>query len=58
MRTTRSHWIFTAVLFMLLVVPLEAGQKLHYKFEQGKNYSYATTIENKITGQGMDRSSQ
>ncbi len=53
MRTTRSHWIFTAVLFMPLVVPLEAGQKLHYKFEQGKKYSYATTIENKITGQGM-----
>ncbi|HVN48785.1 MAG TPA: hypothetical protein VMU30_08195 [Bacteroidota bacterium] len=53
MCTTKSHWIYTAVLIVLMVVPLEAGQKLRYKFEPEKKYSYATTVNNKTTGQGM-----
>lgn len=53
MRTTRSQCIFAAALLIVFVVSSEAGQKLRYKFEQGKKYSYATTVDNKTTGQGM-----
>jgi hypothetical protein len=53
MRATIGQYIWAAIIIVLFAVSLEAGQKLRYKFEQGKKYSYATTVDNKTTGQGM-----
>ena len=53
MRATIGRYFWAAVMIVLFVVSTEAGQKLRYKFEQGKKYSYSTTVDNKTTGQGM-----
>jgi hypothetical protein len=53
MRTTIERKILVVVIIMLCAVSLEARQKLRYNFEQGRKYSYTTTIDNKTTAQGM-----
>ncbi len=53
MRSRTICSILIAIFILSLCQISNAGQKLHYKFENGKSYKYSTIVESKISGQSM-----
>ena len=50
----RARTIYTGVAVLLILCQsINAGQKIKYKFEDGKTYKYSTVLDSKTSGQAM-----